>query len=214
MAETPEAKTPKKVSVWPKLVLWLLVIAFGIFYLREVNERGADERAIRHADRSAPAPTIAKASNETAASPVVATDAPTIRDAQSLESASSEPQQAAKPMPTSSQQAPSSPASATVANTSRPSPSSKPADTSVQPMATNDRPPNATDRRPAWVPDTVAESRARVLAEYEALLQSVEAERRAIWEQMNRIQGETGLPYPYPPSAPFGPPGGYGWPSR
>lgn len=141
---TGDASHP--VSIWPRLVLWLLVIAFGIFYLDAIRERGIEERAARLAEHSAPTAT---------ATGTIAQASP------SAEAATTE----------------TAPRLADEANE----------DVSPQEAPSNE-PPRAelSDQRTERgrsASDSIKERQARLLAEYEALRRSAEAERRRAWRQ-------------------------------
>jgi hypothetical protein len=208
MAEAETSlETPRKRQLWPKALLWLLVIGFGIFYLDAVNERDPDGDAMRGVDRPASAPAQAPTeptppTPETAAGPRTAgREAP---------AGPIEPRIGGAPEPGTPPVAlREAPAPQPIGGAASTAPDAAP-DPNTQPASPTDQGPTAAappDR------DPLAEHRARVLAEYRAMLESVEAERRALWEQMNQVPGNPEWPYPYPPPAPFGPPG-YGWPPR
>lgn len=213
MAEISQ-ETPRKVPLWPKVVLWLLVITFGIFYLDAVNERGTKERALRQAEGSASEPALAApapaepttppdAPNK-ASEPGVETRVAPTGDAGTGEAGATESLPGVAPDRSTPSAPPAPPPAVDAARLDPAAP--------AEPESSLDQVTPAAAALP--VQDLVAERRARVLAEYKAMLESVEAERRALWEPMNQMPGATDhWPTPYPPPLPFAPPG-YGWTPR
>ena len=77
--KTSESSTSKLVSrVWPKLLLWSLVLAFGFLYLRSLDYSGKDypqaeapkPAAPPHAGRSCPSPLLRKCAPAAPVKPV------------------------------------------------------------------------------------------------------------------------------------------------
>ncbi len=218
MAETQS--TPARSR--PTWLLWLLVIAFGAFYLNAMRERGIGEDAIEQAQRAgAPALATGEAPQGSETMPAAASGEPApARIAASGRSepqqmaASDVPQEALEPRDSLAQSTPahtteraseraslagSSPASAIPVDVPDEAPSPAPVEASgpsrVGPPASPAEAgwPGSSDRT------AVAERRARLLAEYDALWRSVEAERRRIWDEMNRLgRGYSVAPYPVP----------------
>lgn len=215
----------KATSRWPKVLLWLAVITFGIFYLDAIRERGAEQRsaqqaqsketpaveaaATEHADRIA-APSAAETASALSQTPSVATpEAQLANAARPMPSAAEDTSSVAAPAQTKGGDSPStSLESATrMAAAARPrsdaSTTDAPADTDV--TATERRTPRIETSRAAPagpVHGSIAARRARLIAEYESLVRSAETERRQAWEQMNRLHWSPARSraYPAPPA--------------
>ncbi|MEY6431607.1 hypothetical protein ABC977_04205 [Thioalkalicoccus limnaeus] len=236
-----EAKSGSR-ATWPKVVLWVLVIIFGLLYLNAMRDRGAGGRdeALVPPDPDLVAMTGSRADDKGADAVDVVTD----RDAAAPALASFDP--------IAESPAPAGPQADEVAERALAEPErldSEQAGADVRPVADPDATSSASreaeapgrsipaDPAPMTEPAvtgaavaddaersapradpgdlSLAERRARLLADYERLLLSVEAERRQIWEEMNRLGGAD-WPYPYPAPPWFGgPPGrvpGHHWP--
>jgi hypothetical protein len=216
----------KATSRWPKVLLWLAVITFGIFYLDAIRERGAEQRSAQqaqsretpaveaagteHADRIAGRP-AAETASTLSQTPSVATPGAQLANAsRPMPSAAEDPSKVTPPAHTEGGDAPSaSVESAThMATAARPrsdaSTADAPADTNV--TAAERRTPRieASQALPPGPPvhSSIAARRARLIAEYESLVRSVETERRQAWEQMNRLHWSAtrSRAYPAPPA--------------
>lgn len=238
-----EAKSGSR-AIWPKVVLWLLVIIFGILYLNAMRDRGADDRegaldppdpdlvAMTEGPAEGRIPDADAVLDDDAAAPAVTSFEPIpespapagpqadeVAERALAEPARLESERAeADVRPVADPEAASSasqeaevPGRSILADP--PAPMTEPAVTG--PAVADDAERSAPRADPGDL--SLAERRARLLADYERLLQSVEAERRQIWEEMNRLGGAD-WPYPYPAPPPFGgPPGGvpgHHWPGR
>jgi len=194
---------------WPRLVLWGLVITFGVVYLNAMRERGIEPEA------SAPKPHADTATVESQAK------------GSGTASVAATPTDVGSGIATAQAETPTAEADAAPASTMdgperrdpTPRPVTKPADSAGSvlprrsPAAQPDRaPPQRGDTEEARAGqdprDAVDRRRARLLAEYHALRQSVEAERQRIWAEMNRRARVTAWPYPYASrwAAPAAPP--------
>jgi len=195
--QTPEEQQTKKprssLSWFPKVFLWGSVLAFGYLYLDSIDYfkrfenlslDNLDETLLSALDRapqSSVTDTAAQADSAPAAEPaeadrVAATPAPAAVSAAVAETAPA-PQASLEPAPQSSGAAPFS------APVAMPAP--------MEPPAMAARPSEG---------ESLAEQRARLMADYEAMRRAAEERMREHWEQMRAAA---------PPVAVMPPPGYY-----
>lgn len=218
----------RKTSNWPKSLLWLVVIAFGAFYLNAMRERSIGEAAREQAQQASSPSVLVTESSASAtgtASPLADLERPG-GDASaaipgSEDAAAKKIPAQAEAMTTASQEdvvpsearadaATSSLASATDSSQAESSQAESAPGVVNRPSAggsSKDQGPTRPSWNTSWnrLPGraSVAERRARLLAEYAALWQSVEAQRRQIWEEMNRLDAGARPGYAYPLPYPF-----------
>lgn len=186
---------------WPRLVLWALVITFGVVYLNAMRERGIEPEVgapTRQADTAVAEPGAAG----TGKGAVVTADGAIV--AREDASAAGEMPESRASAPAASKPAGRGERDQGVATASEPAASPE----SAAPIASRGSAPQ-TDQASTRGGDNeprqsrqaarhaVERRRARLLAEYHALRESVEQERWQVWREMNRRSGRTAWPYPY-----------------
>lgn len=200
-----------RLPLWPKLLLWALVIAGGSFYLDAIREKAAEDRAERAelSARPPPEPPPAPASDSvapvdaagaTAAPPAMAATPAAAREAEDL-LAVAPPESLPSESPPS-ESPPSAPAPA-----SAPAPGAAGTVAGATPSATPALPPGPE----AAVPGPIAESRADRMRRYQAGQQRYWEPwwkpRREQWWEPRR---DLAHPYPWHPPSPYSvPPGPY-----